>query len=51
MQTEEPEVWVPDLAVVMERYRDDSVAYQVILRTLLDLGLISQADFLITSQF
>jgi len=57
MQTEEPEVWVPDLAVVMERYRDDSVAYQVILRTLLDLGLISVApnpdrpdDFLIDSR-
>ncbi len=57
MQTEEPEVWVPELAVVMERYRDDSAAYQVILKTLLDLGLISVApnpdrpdDFLIDSR-
>lgn len=57
MQMEGREVWVPDLAVVMERYRDDSVAYQVILKTLLDLGLISVApnpdrpdDFLIDSR-
>jgi hypothetical protein len=35
-----PESWVPDLAVVLERYRADESAAPVILGALVDLGLI-----------
>ncbi|MGE5756744.1 MAG: tetratricopeptide repeat protein, partial [Planctomycetaceae bacterium] len=35
-----PEVWVPDLAVIMDRYRDDQAANQAILLNLLEMGLV-----------
>jgi tetratricopeptide (TPR) repeat protein len=37
---EDPEAWVPELAVVMERYRDDAAANQTLFRHLLGMGLI-----------
>jgi tetratricopeptide (TPR) repeat protein len=37
---EDPSEWVPDLAVIVERYRDDNEATQVVVSTLVDLGLI-----------
>jgi hypothetical protein len=39
-ETEEPEAWVPQLAVVLERYKNQKEAGSVVLRTLLDLGLV-----------
>ncbi len=38
--SESPEVWVPDLAVVMDRYRDDQAANQAIMLNLLEMGLV-----------
>jgi hypothetical protein len=38
--SEDPEVWVPDLAVIMERYRDDPDANQTITMELIDMGLV-----------
>ncbi len=37
---EAPEAWVPELAVVLERYAQDPTANQVILMNLVELGLI-----------
>ena len=37
---EPPEVWVPLLAVALERYQQDPEASQVILSNLLDMGLV-----------
>ncbi len=37
---EAPETWVPDLAVILERYAQDPTANQVILMNLVELGLI-----------
>jgi hypothetical protein len=39
-QSESPEVWVPDLAVVMDRYLDDQGANQAIMLNLLEMGLL-----------
>ena len=39
-RSEAPEVWVPELAVVLERYQDDPAASQAIMFTLLEMGLI-----------
>ncbi len=39
-RTEPPEVWVPQLAVVLERYREDRSASLTIMSALLDLGLV-----------
>jgi hypothetical protein len=38
--TEQPESWVPQLAVVLERYKNHKEAGSIVLRTLLDLGLV-----------
>jgi hypothetical protein len=38
--TRPPETWVPNLAVVLEKYRADEAAGPVILGALVDLGLI-----------
>ncbi len=38
--TEQPETWVPDLAVILDRTRDDREASQKVLLTLVDLGLV-----------
>jgi hypothetical protein len=39
-QSEPPETWVPDLAVVLDRYQQDDPAMQVIMVHLLDMGLV-----------
>ena len=39
-RTEQPESWVPELAVVMERYGQDPQANQVILMNLVEMGLV-----------
>jgi len=33
-----PEEWVPDLAIIMDRYREDQPANQLILSTLVNIG-------------
>src|SRR5207245_3680227 len=38
--SEELENWVPDLAAVLERYREDSVATQTTIMGLLEMGLL-----------
>jgi hypothetical protein len=38
--TEAPEAWVPTLAALLERVRDDKTAGSYVLTTLLDLGLV-----------
>ncbi len=35
-----PEVWVPELAIVLERYAGDPTANQVILMNLVEMGLV-----------
>ena len=37
---EEPEAWVPELAVVLERYRDNPEASQTLMLSLLEMGLL-----------
>jgi tetratricopeptide (TPR) repeat protein len=39
-RTETPEVWVPELAIVLERYDRDESALQIILMNLVELGLV-----------
>jgi tetratricopeptide (TPR) repeat protein len=39
-RTEEPEQWVPALAVVLDRYREDRAASPTVLSTLVELGLV-----------
>ncbi|RUL85540.1 hypothetical protein [Tautonia sociabilis] len=39
-RSEEPEQWVPELAVVLERYREDRSASQTVMTNLLDMGLM-----------
>ncbi len=39
-QTVEPEVWVPELALVLDRYRGDENAGAIILRHLVELGFV-----------
>jgi tetratricopeptide (TPR) repeat protein len=39
-RAEEPESWVPQLAIVLERYRDDRAASSAILSTLVEMGLL-----------
>jgi hypothetical protein len=39
-RSERPEVWVPELAVVMERYAHEPAANQVILMNLVEMGLV-----------
>lgn len=40
---ERPEVWVPELAIVLERHGQDPAANQVILLNLVEMGLIQMA--------
>jgi tetratricopeptide (TPR) repeat protein len=42
-RTEPPEKWVPDLAIVLERYQSDSSANQVILMQLIEMGLVQMS--------
>jgi tetratricopeptide (TPR) repeat protein len=39
-RSERPELWVPELAIVMERYGQDPDANQVLLMNLIELGLV-----------
>jgi tetratricopeptide (TPR) repeat protein len=39
-RSDRPEVWVPELAIVLERYAQDPNANQVILMNLVELGLV-----------
>ncbi len=39
-RSERPEVWVPELAIVLERYGQDPNANQIILMNLVELGLV-----------
>ena len=56
-RADRPESWVPELAVVMERYAGDQVANQVILMNLVEMGLVrmqpnpdSREDILLDSR-
>ncbi len=40
---EDPEAWVPELAVVLERYRDNAEASQALMLSLLEMGLLRMA--------
>jgi len=42
-RSEPPEVWVPELAVVLERYREDAAASQALVLNLLEMGLVRMA--------
>ena len=42
-RSERPEAWVPELAVVLERYAQDPSANQVILMNLVEMGLVRMA--------
>src|SRR5262249_50797388 len=37
---EEPEVWVPELAVVLDRYADDKEAGESLMVSLIEMGLV-----------
>ena len=39
-RTEEPEIWVPEIAVVLDRYRDDSEATTSVMMHLVQMGLL-----------
>ncbi len=39
-RTEDPESWVPELAIVLDRYRDNQAASQALLMALLEMGLV-----------
>jgi tetratricopeptide (TPR) repeat protein len=39
-RSEPPETWVPELAVVLERYSNDPAAYEKVLLALVEMGLI-----------
>jgi tetratricopeptide (TPR) repeat protein len=39
-RVEPPETWVPELAVALDRYRDDRDANQVVILSLIEMGLI-----------
>ena len=39
-RSERPESWVPELAIVLERYPDDPSANQIILMNLVEMGLV-----------
>jgi tetratricopeptide (TPR) repeat protein len=40
---EPPEQWVPTLAIILDRYREDRNASQIVMSNLLDMGLIEMA--------
>jgi hypothetical protein len=42
--TERPETWVPELAVVVERYRNDPDATQIVMMNLIDMGLLEMVS-------
>ena len=39
-RSERPEAWVPELAIVLERYAQDPAANQIILMNLVEIGLV-----------
>ena len=40
IRVEPPETWVPEIAVIIERYRDDPQASQIVMMGMIDMGLI-----------
>ena len=40
-RTEPPEQWVPTLAIILDRYREDRAASQALMSNLIDMGLVS----------
>jgi tetratricopeptide (TPR) repeat protein len=40
VRTEPPQRWVPELAVILNRYRDDQVGNQAVVMALIDMGLV-----------
>lgn len=42
-RSETPDKWVPDLAVVLERYREDRASSQALMSNLIDMGLVQMA--------
>ena len=40
VRAEGPESWVPDLAIILDRYGEDQAAIQIIIRGLVELGLV-----------
>ncbi len=43
-RTDEPEAWVPDLAVILERSRLDAQATQTVMMNLIDMGLLEMVQ-------
>jgi len=43
-RTEAPEAWVPELAVILDRYREDQEATQTLLMNLIDMGLLEMVS-------
>lgn len=43
-RSEPPESWVPEVAVLLDRYRDDQYASQTVMLTLVDMGLIQMVS-------
>jgi hypothetical protein len=43
MIIDEPEVWVPALAVILDRYRGNQEAFSAVLMRLIELGLVKAA--------
>jgi hypothetical protein len=43
-QTESPKLWVPELAVILERYDQNSDASQVVTMSLIDMGLMEMVS-------
>ena len=42
-RTQEPEQWVPELAIVLERYRENQASSQALMMSLLQMGLVRMA--------
>jgi tetratricopeptide (TPR) repeat protein len=40
LTSQQPETWVPELAVLLDRYRDDAEATQLLMMNLIDMGLL-----------
>ncbi|MCA1685204.1 MAG: hypothetical protein LC745_04320, partial [Planctomycetia bacterium] len=43
-RTEDPSGWVPDLAVLLDRYREDVQATQTLMMNLIDMGLLEMVN-------
>ena len=43
-RTDDPAAWVPDLAALLDRYRDDPQATQTLMMNLIDMGLLEMVN-------